>query len=72
MKNKSYLVFWEMVLILASVLVFRSVWLLLDRIEWMSRPAGLWTSLTVGVTVVAVALATMNRDSNDEDKRVFS
>jgi len=44
MSDKSHLVFWEMVLILASVAVFRSVWLLLDTIEWLSRPAGLWAS----------------------------
>jgi len=64
MKNKSYLVFWEMVLILASILMFRSVWLLLDGIEWMTRPAGLWASLAVGVIVGAVALAALNRASS--------
>lgn len=64
MKNKSYLVFWEMVLILASILMFRSVWLLLDGIEWMTRPAGLWASLAVGVIVGAVALAALSRASS--------
>lgn len=64
MKNKSYLVFWEVVLILASILMFRSVWLLLDGIEWMRRPAGLWISLAVGVIVGTVALAAVNRASS--------
>ncbi len=64
MINKSYLVFWEMVLILASILMFRSAWLLLDGIEWMSRPAGLGVSLVVGVIVGTVALAAMNRASS--------
>jgi len=53
-----------MVLILASVLVFRGTWLLLDRVEWMSRPVGLWTSIAVGVIVAAVALAAVNRSSS--------
>jgi len=64
MKNKSYLVFWEMVLILASILMFRSAWLLLDGIEWMGRPAGLGVSLMVGVSVGAVALAALSRASS--------
>ena len=63
-KNKPHLVFLEMVLILASILMFRSVWLFLDGIEWMSRPAGLWASLAVGVIVGIVALAAVNRASN--------
>ena len=65
MKNKSHLVFWEMVLILASILMFRSAWLLLDGIEWMSRPAGIWASLAFGVIVGTVALAAINRASSE-------
>jgi len=64
MKNKSYLIFWEMVLILASILMFRSAWLLLDGIEWMNRPAGLGLCLAVGVIVGTVALAAVNRASS--------
>ena len=64
-KSKPHLVLLEMVLILASILMFRSVWLLLDGIEWMSRPAGLWASLAVGVIVGIVALAAVNRASSE-------
>jgi len=60
-QNRSYLVFLELVLILASILMFRSVWLLLDGIAWMSHPAGLWVSLAVGLIVGTVALAAVNR-----------
>jgi len=63
MKNNLHLVFWEMALLLASILMFRSVWLLLDGIAWMSRPAGLGVSLVVGVIVGTVALAVVNRAS---------
>jgi len=64
-RSKSYLVFLELVLILASILMYRSVWLLLDRTDWMSQPAGLWASLAVGVIVAAVALAAVNRASSE-------
>ncbi len=57
MKNRLYLVFWEMVLIFASVLVFRGGWLLLDGMEWMNRPAGLWASIGLGAIVAIVALS---------------
>ena len=64
MKNNRHLVFWEMTLLVASVLVFRGLWLLLDAIEWLSRPAGLWASLAVGMIAAAVALVAVNRASS--------
>ena len=60
-RNNSYLVFLELVLILASILMYRSVWLLLDRTEWMSQPPGLWAGLAAGVIVATVALVALNR-----------
>ncbi len=65
MKNKPRLVFWELVLILASVLVFRGLWLLLDKVEWMNHRAGLWASLAVGVIVGIAALIAVNRGSSE-------
>jgi hypothetical protein len=62
-KNKSHLVFWELVLILASVLIFRGLWLLLDQVEWLNHRVGLWASLAVGVIVCVAALVAVNRDS---------
>ena len=58
MKNSRHLVFWEMAILVASVLVFRGLWLLLDTFEWLSRPAGLWASLAAGMIAAAVATAT--------------
>ena len=52
-----------MTLLVASVLVFRGLWLLLDTIEWLSRPAGLWASLAVGLIVAIAALVVVNRAS---------
>ena len=64
MKNSRHLVFWEMAILVASVLVFRGLWLLLDTIEWLSRPAGLWASLAVGMIAATVVLAVVNRASS--------
>ena len=46
----------EMVLIGASILIFRSVWTLLDLIPWAKSPSGLAVLLGVGIVVTVVAL----------------
>jgi len=46
-----------------SIHLCRGLWLLLDTIEWLSRPAGLWASLAVGMIVATVAFAVVNRAS---------
>ncbi len=55
MKNKM-LVLWEMVLIIASVLIFRSLWLLLDQIPIMNETRMLWLTLFLGGIITALAL----------------
>ena len=40
-KNNPRLIAWEIVLLLASVFVFRGLWTLLDKVEWMSNPPAL-------------------------------
>ena len=70
LKHKSPLVFWELVLILASVLGFRSLRPLLDKVERMNHRAGLWASLAVGVIVGIVALVALNRGSSDSARSV--
>ena len=46
----------EMLLIGASILIFRSVWNLLDSIAWASGKVGLALLLVVGVLAAVVAL----------------
>lgn len=41
----------ETLLILASVLIFRSLWLLLDGISIMHGNSALWVSLVAGLAV---------------------
>jgi hypothetical protein len=45
-----------MVLIGASILIFRSVWTLLDLIPWAKSRSGLAVLLGVGIVVTVVAL----------------
>jgi hypothetical protein len=50
------LVLLEMVLIIASVLVFRSLWLLLDKIPVMNETRMLWLNLFLGGIITLLAL----------------
>ena len=50
-------VIWmEMLLMGASILVFRSVWTLLDSIPWASSGVGLAVFLVMGIVAAVVAL----------------
>jgi hypothetical protein len=56
MANRNSLIGWELLLLFASVLVFRSVWLLLDGMKWARETTGLWVLLVPGVVLCLVAL----------------
>ncbi len=63
-RSTGYLAFWEMVLILGSIPVFRRVWILLDCIEFMNRSAGLLLSFVSGIVLCVMALVALNRPAN--------
>ena len=50
-------------LLFASVLVFRSVWLLLDEMKWAREPPGLFVLLLPGVVLCIVALRAIHSDN---------
>ena len=50
------IIWMEMLLIGASILIFRSVWTLLDSIAWASGRVGLAVLLLVGIVAAVVAL----------------
>jgi len=50
------IILMEMVLIGASILVFRSVWTFLDSIAWASGGVGLAVLLVMGIVAAVVAL----------------
>jgi hypothetical protein len=55
------IIWLEMVLIGASILIFRSVWTLLDLIPWAKSQTGLAVLLGVGIVVTVVALRGIER-----------
>ena len=54
-------IFWELILLVASVLVFRALWLWLDSVEWMSGAPGITASLIVGIALSFLALLMIHR-----------
>jgi len=55
-------VLWELALILASVLIFRSAWTIIDRMNPMNGELGLWGSLILGVVVASISLLVLNAE----------
>ena len=62
MKNRASLIGWELSLLFASILVFRSVWLLWDERKWARETTGLLVSLLPGVVLGVVALGAIPSD----------
>lgn len=62
MRKSNYLTVWELVLLFASILVFRSVWTLLDGMAWASSKTGLLVLLGIGFVATVVALKAINKD----------
>jgi F0F1-type ATP synthase assembly protein I len=50
------IIWMEMLLLGASILIFRSVWTFLDSIAWASGGVGLAVLLVVGMVAAVVAL----------------
>jgi hypothetical protein len=63
------IVVWEILLLLASVLVFRSVWTLLDRIPALTSDFGLWASLILGAIVTFMAIFMINKCAEKAEKQ---
>lgn len=61
MPKRPALIVWEMLLLFASILVFRSAWILLDRCDWANGTAGLLGLLTVGGVLCVVAFRAINK-----------
>jgi len=51
------LVFAEMTLIIGSVLIFRSLWMLLDKISFTHETRALWFLLFLGSIITVLTLS---------------
>jgi hypothetical protein len=62
MKSVNFLIGWELLLLFASILVFRSVWLLLDQMKWARETTGLLALLLPGIVLCIFALRAIHSD----------
>ena len=63
-------VIWmEILLIGASILIFRSVWTFLDSIAWASGGVGLAVLLIVGMVAAVVALRSIEALSGEKGEK---
>jgi hypothetical protein len=60
MTNRRTLIAWEMCLLFASILVFRSVWTLLDRWPWATGTPGLIGLFILGSGLCYLAFRSIN------------
>lgn len=60
--KKSKLILGELLLLFSSILIFRSVWLLLDQMVWASAKTGLLILFGIGLVLTAFALKAMHKD----------
>ena len=66
MKNPNSLIGWELLLLFASILVFRSVWLLLDQMKWAREAPGLLALLLPGAVLCVFALRAIHAGPNPD------
>ena len=48
-------VFWELTLLIGSVFVFRSLWIIMDRIEFFNTELNLWMFFVIGIIMTSIA-----------------
>ena len=63
------IILMEMLLIGASILIFRSVWTFLDSIAWASGRVGLAVLLVVGMVAAVVALRSIEALSEKKSEQ---
>jgi hypothetical protein len=54
------MIFWEIILVIATVPIFRAFWMFLDNIDWLNEPAGIFVSFTAGLIAAIWALVRIN------------
>jgi len=57
-------IFWETILVLASVLIFRSLWNIMDSYIPLKEITVLWVSFLLGLVLSAIAVYYLSHDGN--------
>jgi hypothetical protein len=68
-QNKSHIVFWEMVLLIGSIPVFRGVWMIFDWFDFMNGITGIVLSLAAGIVLCIIALLALNKPEKETEDR---
>ena len=57
------IIIYEFLLVFTSVLLFRSLWMIFDRIPWMNqdKDIGIIWSLIVGIIITLISLMRLNK-----------
>lgn len=63
------IIWMEMLLIGASILIFRSVWTFLDSIAWASGGVGLAVLLVLGMVAAVLALRSIEALSGQKSEK---
>ena len=58
---------YELLLIFASVFIFRSLWMIYDKILWLNTDLGIYVSLFIGIVLTIVGLIQLNKMACDKD-----
>ncbi|KUG23012.1 hypothetical protein ASZ90_007185 [hydrocarbon metagenome] len=65
-RGKWHLVLWEIILIVGSIPVFRSVWMVFDSIKFMNQCMGILLSFAGGMALCVIALMALNKTDKEE------
>jgi hypothetical protein len=60
-QDRSHIVFWEIVLLVGSIPIFRGVWMFFDWLDFMNGVTGIVLSLAAGIVFCIIALLALNK-----------
>ena len=63
------IIIYEFLLVFTSVLLFRSLWMIFDRIPWMNQDIGIIGSLIVGIIITLVSLMRLNKIIDEKKEK---
>jgi hypothetical protein len=55
------IIIYEFLLVFSSVLIFRSLWMIFDRISWMNQDSGIMGFLIVGIIITLISIMRLNK-----------
>jgi Kef-type K+ transport system membrane component KefB len=63
------IIIYEFLLVFTSVLLFRSLWMIFDRIPWMNQDIGILGSLIVGIIITLISLIRLNKIIHEKKEK---